>query len=196
MQTNLLLSEDLLFNTRVHTKKKSAPERKNSKDRVTFTPCSNAVGTHKLFLLVIGKCANPRVFNGYKSPVVYKVTNKEWMSRSLCFGWFKNHFISEVKGFPTQVNRQLKALLILNNPLSHHKTDEINFGPNFKVPFLTPNCTGKLQPMGQNLIQNVKVTYRKQLPQHILSENNDDVDVVKALKIFSLKDSVYFLGLA
>lgn len=51
--------------------------------------------------------------------------------------------------------------------------------------------------MDQNLIQNVKVTYRKQLLQHILSEiDNDDVDVVKVLKMFNLKNAVYFLDLA
>ena len=49
--------------------------------------------------------------------------------------------------------------------------------------------------MDQNVMQNVKVTYRKQLLQHSLSENYDDVEVVKALKIFSLKDAVYFLDL-
>ncbi|XP_065368850.1 tigger transposable element-derived protein 6-like [Calliphora vicina] len=107
-------------NTWVHTKEKSAPGRKISKDRVTFMPCSNAAGTHKLPLLVIGKSANPRAFKGYKIPV----------------------------------------------------------------------------PMDQNLIQNVKVNYRKQLLQHILSENDDNVDVVKVLKMFSLKDAVYFLDLA
>ena len=53
-----------------------------------------------------------------------------------------------------------------------------------------------LQPMDQNLIENVKVTYRKQLLQHILSKNDEDVDEVKALKMFSLKYVVYFLDLA
>lgn len=48
--------------------------------------------------------------------------------------------------------------------------------------------------MDQNLIQNVKVAYRKQLLQHILSENDDDVDVVKVLKMFNLKIAVCFLN--
>ena len=67
-------------NTWVHTKEKSDPGRKISKDRVTFMPCSNAGGTHKLPLLVIAKSANPRAFKGCKIPVVYKATNKGWMS--------------------------------------------------------------------------------------------------------------------
>ena len=115
-------------------------------------PCSNAAGTHKRSLLVsFGKSANPRAFKGYKIPVVNRATNKGWMSTSLFFDWFKNHFIPEVKEFLTQVN--IKALFILDNAASYPKTGEISFDPNFKVMFL---------PMDQNVIQNVKVTYRKQ----------------------------------
>ena len=40
------------------------------------------------------------------------------------------------------------------------------------------------------------VTCRKQLLQHILSENDDDVDVVKALKMFNLLNAAYLLNLA
>ena len=64
----------------------------------------------------------------------------------------------------------------------------MNFEPNFKVMFLPPNCIA--------ILQNVNVTYSKQLLQHILSEYADNVDVVKTLKMFSLKDAVYFLDLA
>ena len=45
-----------------HTKEKSAPGGRIFKDRVTFMPCLNTAGTHKLSLLVIGKSANPRAF--------------------------------------------------------------------------------------------------------------------------------------
>ena len=64
-----------------------------------------------------------------------KASDKEWMSTSPFFHWFKNHFILEVKGFPTQASRPLKALLILDNAPSHSKMDEINFDPNLKVLF-------------------------------------------------------------
>ena len=48
--------------TWVHANSKVAPGRKFSKERVKFMPCSNAVGTHKLPLLVIGKSVKPRAF--------------------------------------------------------------------------------------------------------------------------------------
>lgn len=88
----------------------------------------------------------------------------------------------------------LKALLVLDNAPSHPKEDEINFDPNFRVLFLPPNCTAILQPMDQNLIQNIKVAYRKQLLTHILLE--DDKNIAAVLKKFNLRDAVYFLDSA
>ena len=70
-----------------------------------------------------------------------------------------------MKGFLTQVNRPFKAVLLLDNALSCTKTND------FKDLSLPPNCTVILHPMDPNLIQNVKVNYKKQLLQHILSEN-------------------------
>lgn len=47
---------------------------KVSKERITFMPCANASGTHKLPLLVIGKAQKPRAFaSGRKLPVHYMV---------------------------------------------------------------------------------------------------------------------------
>lgn len=104
---------------------------------MTFTPCSNAAGTHKLPLLVISKSANPRAFKVFNISVVCKATYKGWMPTSLFFDWFKNLFIPEVKGFLTQVNRALKVLLILDNARSHPKADEVNFDPSFVCIYFT-----------------------------------------------------------
>ena len=80
------------------------------------------------------------------------------MSTSLFFDWIKNHFIPEVKGILIQLNRPLKALLILDKAPSHSKTDEINFDPNFKVLSLTPNCMAILQFMDRILFSYLQKT--------------------------------------
>ena len=98
------------------------------------------------------------------------------MSTSLLFDWFKNHFIPKVKGFLTLVNRPLKALLVLNNAASHPKMAQINFDPNFKVLFFTTKLYGNIKANGSKFNTKCKVICRKQLLQHILSENDDDVD--------------------
>ena len=111
----------------------------------------------------------------------------------LFFDWFKIQFIPEVKGSITHVNRQLRALLILDNAPSHSKTDGINFDPSFEILFLPPNCTAILQPLHQNLIQNVKVIYGKQLLQPITASCWDDEDMLP-LQFLCYKlpsDSIY-----
>lgn len=45
---------------------KSADDRKKAKDRVTINACSNASGTIKLPLQLIGKSKRPRCFKGVK----------------------------------------------------------------------------------------------------------------------------------
>lgn len=51
-----------------------AAGHKSSKERITILPCSNAAGSHKLRLLVIGKSKKPRSFKGTRAenlPVDY-----------------------------------------------------------------------------------------------------------------------------
>lgn len=180
--------------TWVHSQEKSAPGRKISKDRVTFMPCCNAEGTHKLPLLVLGKSKTPRVFRNSELPVVYKATSKGWMTRPVFKEWFKTCFIPTVKIFLAGVNRPKKALLLIDNAPSHPPEEEMNFNPDFRVMFLPPNCTAVLQPMDQNLIQNIKVGYRKRLLNQVIS--NEGEDIVKMLKEYNLKDAVDNLDLA
>lgn len=67
---------------------KSAPGRKNCKDRVTALFCCNATGTNKITLFIIGKSARPRSIKNLKHlPVVYKASKKGWMNRDLFQEW-------------------------------------------------------------------------------------------------------------
>lgn len=51
---------------------KNAPGRKIIKARITFMPCANVSGTHKLPLLVIGTAQKPRAFKSVNLPVCYR----------------------------------------------------------------------------------------------------------------------------
>ncbi|KAJ8947678.1 hypothetical protein NQ318_009562 [Aromia moschata] len=62
--------------TWVHESEKSAPGRNVSKDLLTFMPCCNAAGSHKLPIFVIGKSHKPRAFKNSQIHVVYNATNK------------------------------------------------------------------------------------------------------------------------
>ena len=60
---------------------KQAPGYKESKERVTIMNCSNATGTHKVLLLLIGKSSRPRCFKTVvQLPVVYRGQKSAWMN--------------------------------------------------------------------------------------------------------------------
>ena len=69
---------------------------KKVKDRVSILGCTNAAGTHKLPLLLIGKCQKPRCFkhvNLDRLPVTYRAQNNTWMTATIFQEWFKNVFV-------------------------------------------------------------------------------------------------------
>jgi hypothetical protein len=83
-----------------------------SKDQIKFMPCSNAGGTHKLEMLVIGKAAQPRAFKSQSLPVIYKSQSHGWVTREVFTEWFHESFESSVKSFLKKENLPVKALLI------------------------------------------------------------------------------------
>ena len=143
-----LMFRMLLTYTLVASNEMSAPGRKMTKERITFLPCSNVTGSHRIALQVIGKSANPRCFSGKELPgnLVYHHSKKAWQTRALFSDWFYNTFVPSVKSYSKQLNISAKALLVLDNAPCHSIYD--NFGDdNIKVIFLPPNCTSLLQPM-------------------------------------------------
>lgn len=177
--------------TFVHREEASAPGRKLAKDRVTFMPCSNASGTHKMTMLVIGKAKNPRAFKNVKLPVDYMNQSKAWMNKSIFTEWFNELFKPSVKRFLKEQKLPQKALLILDNCPGHPDENELNSADNIRVMFLPPNVTPLLQPMDQNVIQAIKMQYKKSLLYNVLSK---DESVIKSLKEINLKDVVYSLA--
>lgn len=105
------LSEDAIFNadesglywkllpdkTYVCSEEKSADGRKTYKERLTFLVCSNASGTKKIKLLVIGKSKNPRQFKNKSIPVNYMHSKSAWMNAYLFKKWFYECFVPEVR---------------------------------------------------------------------------------------------------
>jgi hypothetical protein len=136
--------------TFVHREELNAPGRKIAKDRITFMPCSNANGTHKLNLLVIGKAKNPRAFINVNHPVDYKNQSKAWMTNSVFSEWFHETFVPSVKTFNKKHNLSKNALLILDNSPGH-SIENLNHS-FIRVMFLPPYVIPILQSMDQNVI--------------------------------------------
>uniref|UniRef100_A0A2A4K1H2 HTH CENPB-type domain-containing protein n=1 Tax=Heliothis virescens TaxID=7102 RepID=A0A2A4K1H2_HELVI len=181
-----------LLPNKISSKEASAPGCKVGKDRITFMPCSNATGTHKLELLVIGKAKNPRAFRNICLPVCFKNQDKSWVTREVFSEWFHKDFVPEVKKFMERSNLPIKALLVLDNAPGHPNEQELKSSDgNIQTIFLPPNCAPLLQPMDQNVIQKVKSLYKIQLLIHIISQNGD---ITQSLKGLNLKDVVFSLA--
>lgn len=172
--------------TLVHSKERSAPGRKMSKERVTFLCCANKSGDHKLRITVVGKAKKPRSFKNVP-PVEYYASKNGWMTSFIFSAWFHNSFVPQVRAYQSENNLEQKALLIIDNAPCH--PTELSH-ENYKCLFLPPNCTSLIQPMDQNAIRVTKMSYKKSLLCHIMGGSGD---YDKALKSFTLKDACVLL---
>lgn len=153
------------YNKSYKVKGDTCSSGKRSKDRVTVVCCANLLG-EKEQILLIGKSANPRCFKNTKIaslPVIYKNNKKAWMTSIIFEDW--------VKSFDKKMKRQgRKVILFMDNGSSH-----VNIKlSNVKMQFLPPNTTSKLQPMDQEIIQALRLGYRKKQLQTILAKMDKD----------------------
>lgn len=142
------------------------------KDRITVTPCSNADGTHKLPLFIIGKSKKPRAFksiNLSSLPVYYRNQKSAWMDCNLFKSWFFDVFAPSVQKDLKQKKLPIRALLLLDNALSHPPEEDLVEG-NIKALFLPPNVTSLIQPMDQGVIEWLKRCYRRKYISSILEK--------------------------
>ncbi|XP_054256871.1 jerky protein homolog-like [Macrosteles quadrilineatus] len=164
----------------------SAPGFKVSKDRITVALCSNASGTHKLPLFVIGKSAKPRAFKNLdvsKLPVYYRAQKSAWMDSYLFKEWFISEFVPKVKSRLMSSKLPVNALLVLDNAPTHPDELECDCESGIKLYYLPPNVTSLQQPMDQGVIECFKrnenveledvlerVTVEKEVDSEILND--------------------------
>lgn len=173
----------------------SAAGFKVSKERITVALCSNASGTHKIPLFVIGTAAKPRAFKNINMetlPVYYRSQKSAWMDTYLFREWFVCEFVPKVKNHLTKLNLPIKALLLLDNAPTHQEGLQCDDEKEIKLLFLPPNVTSLQQPMDQGVIECFKRKYRRKLLSGVLSKlEADNLDLLKVLKSVNMKDVVY-----
>lgn len=175
---------------------KMAPGRKMIKARITFMPCANMTGKHKLPLFVVGTAQKPRAFKAVTLPIYYRGQKSAWVTRDLFLEWFKCEFVPAVRQHLRSINLPERALLLLDNCPGHPSADElVSDDGEFRAMFLPPNTTALIQPMDQNVIQNIKLRYRKSLLTNILADPAYEDNILNALKKINLKDVVFSLAI-
>ncbi|GBM71420.1 hypothetical protein AVEN_129050-1 [Araneus ventricosus] len=86
-------------------------------------------------------------------------------------------------------------LLLLNNCPGHPSAEELcTDDGEISTMFLSPNTTVLIQPMGQNVIPNIKLGYRKLLLTNILNDPVHNESSEKTLKNVNLKDVAFSLA--
>lgn len=177
----------------------SAPGLKKIKERLTVAVCSNATGTHKMPLFVIGKSAKPRAFknvNPSSLPVYYQSQRSAWMDSKLFTDWFFSQFVPAVIRHLKSKKLPAKAVLLLDNAPTHPAQDALKKG-NIFAKFLPPNVTSLIQPMDQGVIECLKRRYRRKLLSSILEKIEiENLDLKGALKAINIKDVIYMLSRA
>lgn len=159
-----------------------------NREKITFMPCVNASGKHKLDLLVIGKSKNPRILRNICLPVFYINQSKACITREVITQWFQDEFIPEVRKFMRQSKLPEKALLILDKLPKHiNAKDLVSSDGMIQTIILPPNCTPLLQPIDQM----VKAKYRKKLLVEFFSQGGD---MSKSLEGVNLKNVIFALA--
>lgn len=174
-----------------------AAGHKSSKERITILPCSNAAGSHKLKLLVIGKSKKPRSFKGTRAdnlPVDYFNQRKGWMNQQIFQEWFEKIFVPQVRKHLDSKNLPRKAVLLIDNAPSHPAASVLKSSDEqIFAKFLPPNVTALIQPMDQGVIATVKRIYRTKLVKTKIEEG---YDFKQLWKMYTILDSIYDIAFA
>ncbi|GBN29371.1 Jerky -like [Araneus ventricosus] len=84
---------------------------------------------------------------------------------------------------------------LLNNCPGHPSAEELcTDAGEISAMFLPSNTIALIQPMDQNVIQNIKLVYRKLLLTNILNDHVHNENLEKTLKNVNLKDVVFSLA--
>ena len=175
---------------------KSADGRKKSKDRITINACSNASGSIKLPLQLIGKARRPRCFRGLDMqllPVKYAGQTNAWMTTSIFSEWFHNVFVPRVRAELRSLGQECRAVLLLDNCSAHPDAEElVSADGQIFAFFLPPNVTSLIQPMDQGVLESLKRRYKKKLLHRLLLEDEVGTNIADFLKQVNMKVVVDF----
>lgn len=167
---------------------------RKTNERITITISSNASGTHRLPLFVIGKSEKEQVFKNFDQailPVYYRSAQRSlWLDSTIFKEWFFYEFTPAITHHLQQRNLPVKALLILSNTLSHPSDIEIECGA-IKAIVVPSNITMLIHPPGQNVMDIVKSGYRQKVLAYLIAKiQHEGLTLLDALRTMDVKDAI------
>ncbi len=146
---------------------------KQNKERITITICSNADGSNKLPLWIIGKSFCPRCFKNINIDNLdckYHANKNAWMTQNIFKLW--------LTAFDRRMDGR-KVILFLDNYSAHIKDDDLEkFNiqlKNITLLYLPPNTTSKIQLCDTGIIRTFKAYYRCRFNNQLLSRIESNV---------------------
>ena len=139
-----------------------------NQERITIALCTNADGTDKLPLLVIGNATNPRCFRDVDRDSIgcmYLANQKAWVTQ----GVFKKWLLE----FDRRMDGR-HVVLLLDNCRAHIQPGNLaNHGialRNTRLLFLPPPTTTKIHPCDAGITRTFKLCFRKRFNILVLGQ--------------------------
>lgn len=127
-----------------------------AKDRVSAYMCTNATGTAKVSMAIIGKAKNPRCFRSSPCPLKYFSQANAWLDSATFKKWWLEVFIPFIRQWTHE-----PVLLLMDGCASHGNL--VDPRGQISVNTYPPNCTSKYQPMDMGIIETTKRYFRRGL---------------------------------
>jgi len=131
--------------------------KKKDKTRISLVVTTNADGSDRMPLWIIGSAKTPRALRGVNFQAlgcVWCYNKKAWMRQDIIERW--------LRAFYARIPIHKRALLLLDNASPHIAGLKSTPPPaHIRVIFFPANATSVYQPLDQGIIQNIKHHYRK-----------------------------------
>jgi DDE superfamily endonuclease/Tc5 transposase DNA-binding domain len=156
---------------------------KKQKARISLANCSNADGSDKIPLWIIGVSKRPRCFARARINISslnahWRYNKKAWMTTVIMLEW--------LTWFDKRMQNR-KVLLLIDGFSAHQAAVrtvlENRSLKNTRVEFLPPNCTSVYQPLDQGIIANFKALYRRYWLQFMVEHSLENRDPIKQMHV-------------
>lgn len=135
-----------------------------AKDRISAYVCTNATGTLRVPLAIIGKAGSPRCFQKGSPAVAYFSQKNAWSDLATFRRWYDHVFLPFVR------QRTSRRVALVMDTCGPHGSDIQLFNEQISFYRIPRNCSTIFQPMDMGVIAAFKIKYREMLVSRISAQ--------------------------
>lgn len=183
--------DEIIFEYKNISNDLRSTDSKHYQNYVSVMICTNADGTLKLPITIVGSTPEQKVLEKCSQPMYYVYQKSSWVTSEILIKWFTDDFASTVSSFLRKKSLPIKALLLLQDTPCHPAADRLvkDDIKTYNIPqFLT-------KPLMEFYITDfLKMYYKKFLVQSILTAQKKDIDLNNFLKKFTIQNAIDLLS--